>query len=931
MSTSRPPAATALSSLLAKANSLHETDYDSELPQIRFGIDDIERMSETIAGKGKRIKGEKGEAYNLLSNLGVNTSQLTHSISQLPFESSVTRPRKRRLAQSRAESQPDLAQYPPAEGDIASWGRNWHEMVILGGIELQRQKIINSFQNQFQNRIFQNWQLEKARILQEELCVTDEELSSIADAARTAANGLSGSALGQSAFGSSVRRFPMAVSSLGKSTTEAREGGLVMHSKMVRYEKIISELNAKRVAQEPYELCLSLMESTKNDHQQPLLWQSFNLLGQLVYEPSLRETVFTVSSENQPSVAEPIQERQYAAAYLDDYKSHNAVMLRGRLISGGLKYLEKDFEKHVDEVILRHPKEAALGGVPSIRNKIRAFVNVVLRSQESREAYKVETVNGSFVWAQAYYLVRCGHTDQALDLIAENQSHLSRDDWSFPGCFKLASQSPERRLSKSQKDQLYNDFNAHIRNNPTVDHYKAALYKIVGRFELNRKSAKVAATTEDWMWLQLNLLRENKEGDAPQEQYDLADLAKLLDKYGSDKFDAGGTKPLTWFNLLLFTAQFEKAVAYLYAKPHMRTDAVHFAIALAYYGLLRVPSRTEVTELLSISEPNGVASLHFSRLIKQYVAPFHELEPETALRYAYLVMLNSDAPPPVGPKQRQLSLDLVRDIVLSSRAWSKLLGSVRVDGSKEMGVVEKDLKLLKLDDEKDYLRQVVLAAAERSFVDASLADSIELFHLAGAYDKVIETVNRTLGHSLGQSSHPSLPTDAAQVGLSGAFGGAHDLYELAQKVHAVYEKDWRKKNSVESKNWHTLETLLTLKLGMSQFAADRPDLALETFKRTDLLPLDHDATTVMRYAQPFREILDQPVISNLDDVIVTTMKCLHLLSQQLKQSPYGDPGRMEQLQLYKHQAQCLIQFASTLRLRLGPDVYRQLSSMSAFF
>lgn len=58
----RPPAASALSSLLAQANSLNEADYDSELPQIRFGIDDIERMSEVVAGRGKRVKSEKGEA-----------------------------------------------------------------------------------------------------------------------------------------------------------------------------------------------------------------------------------------------------------------------------------------------------------------------------------------------------------------------------------------------------------------------------------------------------------------------------------------------------------------------------------------------------------------------------------------------------------------------------------------------------------------------------------------------------------------------------------------------------------------------------------------------------------------------------------------------------------------------------------------------------
>nr|KIR87295.1 nuclear pore complex protein Nup93 [Cryptococcus tetragattii IND107] len=895
----RPPAASALSSLLAQANSLNEADYDSELPQIRFGIDDIERMSEVVAGRGKRIKSEKGEAFNLLSNLGVNTSQLAHSISQLPSEAAAPRPRRRRAAQVQAqaaEQVPELGRgFVAAEGDIGTWGRNWHEMVILSGIEMQRQRIINSFQKQFQQRILQNWQLEKARVLQDELGVTDDELAGIVDASRLASSALGSSSLGRSALGASARRFPMGQSTLGKSTTaESREGGLVMHTKMVRYERVIGELNQKRLRKEPYEFCQALSESTKNDS--------------------------------------PVNERQYSAAYLGDQKAHQAALLRGRLVTGGLKYLERDFERHVDETIARNPKEAALGGVPGIRNKIRAFVDVTLRTKEAREAYKPETVNGTLLWAQTYYLVRCGYIDDALNLVAENQQHISRDDWSFPGCFKSAMQSPERRLSKTQRDQLYNDFNAHIRNNPLIDQFKAALYKLVGRFELNRKTAKVATTTEDWMWLQLNLVRENRDGDAPQEQYDLSDLGRLLEKYGCDKFDANGTKPLAWFNLLLFTAQFEKAVAYLYSKPQMKTDAVHFAIALSYYGLLRVPPKGDEAELLAVSDSSDVSFLNFARIIKQYIAPFFKLEPQTALQYAYLVMLNSDAPAPSGPKQRQLCLELVRDIVLSSRSWSRLLGSVRADGSKETGVIERDLKLLKLEDEQDYLRQVVLAAADQSSLDSSLTDSIELYHLAGSYDKVVETVNRALGHSLSQTAGAApLPSDAAQVGLTVAFGGAPDLYSLAQKVHAVYERDFGKRTRVSSLHWETLETLLQLKLALAQFAADRPDLALETFKATNLLPLDNDPSSITRYAQKFRDMLDQPVISNLDDVIVTTMKCLHLLSQQLKQSPYGDQGRTAQLSVYKHQAQCLIQFASTLRLRLGPDVYRQLSSMSAFF
>jgi nuclear pore complex protein Nup93 len=109
-----------------------------------------------------------------------------------------------------------------------------------------------------------------------------------------------------------------------------------------------------------------------------------------------------------------------------------------------------------------------------------------------------------------------------------------------------------------QKDQLYNDFNSHIRNSSTVDQFKYALYKLVGRFELSRKSVKVATTTEDWMWLQLSLTRESREGESPQEQYDLGDLGELVLGYGSEKFDQEGTRPFAWFNLLLFAGQFER-------------------------------------------------------------------------------------------------------------------------------------------------------------------------------------------------------------------------------------------------------------------------------------------------------------------------------------------------------------------------------------
>jgi len=104
-------------------------------------------------------------------------------------------------------------------------------------------------------------------------------------------------------------------------------------------------------------------------------------------------------------------------------------------------------------------------------------------------------------------------------------------------------------------NNLRNDWN-NIRNKDSADQYKVALYKIIGRFDLTRKSVKVATTTEDWVWFNLTLLRESKE-DGPNDRYDLAMFSEVLTGFGNDRFDQGGQKPLTWFNLLLYAGQFE--------------------------------------------------------------------------------------------------------------------------------------------------------------------------------------------------------------------------------------------------------------------------------------------------------------------------------------------------------------------------------------
>jgi len=77
-----------------------------------------------------------------------------------------------------------------------------------------------------------------------------------------------------------------------------------------------------------------------------------------------------------------------------------------------------------------------------------------------------------------------------------------------------------------------------------------------------------------------------------------------------------------------------------------------------------------------------ISYLDYSRLIKQYIAPFHIEDPEAALKYAYSIALGGDAPAPTGDKQRQIALEVVRDIALASKDnRRKLLGSIARDGS----------------------------------------------------------------------------------------------------------------------------------------------------------------------------------------------------------------------------------------------------------
>lgn len=120
-------------------------------------------------------------------------------------------------------------------------------------------------------------------------------------------------------------------------------------------------------------------------------------------------------------------------------------------------------------------------------------------------------------------------------------------------------------LPKLLRDRFFAEYNSRFRNVADGnDPYKQALYKLIGRIDVTKKfPALVTKSTENWLWLQLCLVRESyDEGadgqDSVRDRYTLADLGRKLVNYGEAHFDPKGNRPLHYFQILLLSGQFER-------------------------------------------------------------------------------------------------------------------------------------------------------------------------------------------------------------------------------------------------------------------------------------------------------------------------------------------------------------------------------------
>ncbi|OZJ05272.1 hypothetical protein BZG36_01960 [Bifiguratus adelaidae] len=853
-----------MTSPLVVTLGLSLTIVDPEIPQIERGLEQIENQSRKLVSLSHRQEQEGADtrAHYFLASGGVNAHQLSKNLNTINFSTTF-----------------EPAQ-PTYDTDIEGFLRQQQDLIIMNTVEESRRRTLEAFEKSFEQYLYNDWDQMRKDIFAE---------------------------LGESGAAGESSGFSEPVTGVGMKDITHTQSSAV-RARVSAYAEVIRNLNDNRLTHTEIGIvnaCKSVLDQLGDSRSTPLA-ESFQMLASVIHE---RRTV------NGELRGEALNEAEYAQAYLD---SHHDSLERRRLrmtfVKGAIQYMEDSFMAYVDKAIASNPHEANLGGVPSIHNKITAYLNVKFKRLGAWNKPNLEIVNNVPIWAHLFYLIRGGHGKAALAFARENEAQLAKLEQGFLLYLQAYMDSDDHSLLA--------DYNQRLRYlSDSSDPFKLALYKIIGRCEIRKKaSPDVIPSWQDYLWLQLTLVRETEYEQNPQDRYTLHDLQASILKAGPQHYDRKGDDPFAYLQNLILTAQFERAVAYLYTIEQYQLDAVHLAICLAYYGLIHLPSSPNSSDsgLFSVGQENQgneISQLDFTSLIYEYTRQFPAVEAEKALHYLYLLCLFDGHQGMIGREQVKLCHRYIRDLILESREFVTLLGEDRPEG-RVPGVIEKYLDLIKIANTREFLNQITKQAAEKSNVDGRFKDAVAMYNLAEDYNSVVAVINKHLGDAL---LRPNMKWSS-----TASEGSAEDVKNQAEMIMKYYEKDAYKWSQITDQNRETCVQLCLLLQAMKKYAEGEYSSALEGIRSTNLIPLDGDMSLMVRKAEEYR-LHEEAIARTFPEILVTTMTILHKKFTELKKGPYGDLSRQNNLAHIRRQARNVMIFAGMIRYRMPADTYARLN------
>lgn len=668
-------------------------------------------------------------------------------------------------------------------------------------------------------------------------------------------------------------------------------------------------------------------------------------------------------SAQRPSDPGAVRERQYMSDYLDELpNSKKSIAIKKRILAGSKRFMEKSFWQHVENTVARNPAEAAEGGIPSKQNTIRAYIRVrIARKDLDVETHKMgmNGENGDYYWAMVYYMIRCGLFDDAAQYVSDNAKLFRIFDRNFPAYVTSYANSEDRRLTADLQTTITGSYLN--RKSDQADPYCIACFKILGRCELAKKNLdEINQGVEDWIWVQFALAREvNRTEEAAGETYGLDEVKALIQEVGARHFGQGGDAPGgygIYFFMQILCGAFEPAVNYLY--NHNYTSAVHFAIGLDYYGLLRVSNmavsgmeiRKFDTARFTSEYSQSVVSfttkeqpqLNFARMVGVYTSEFRQGRTETAADYLILLCLSADLPGEAGKAQASICHEALRELVLETREFAQLLGDVRLDGQRVKGAIEQRLKLIKLADQEELLRVITIQAASIADDSGRTTDAVLLYHLADDYDSVVSIINRALSEAvavdLGQAplrleplkpradepTNPSQPQPPQPNTLS--LTAIENPEQLAKTMVEFYDSNASYYSKIKPQNRQACLVLLRISEAKRLVEASRWPEAIDVIAGLNLLPLHaRGNTTLIRSAAQNFNTLPPTIARNVGNLLIWTIHCCSQQRAILLGGAFEDNSRRQMAEDLRGMAQDCMVFAGLVKYKLEPRVFDALA------
>lgn len=873
------PAAAELKELLEASYNLPNATCD--LGRVRLGLPELQHVVKTRTPAGAKID---AKAHYLLAGSGFNAEQVHSEIGMLRF------------SVEQDQSRPTGSATRGVEGYLSSKKTD----NVFASIDSLVQSSAHDFDYFVAQKLALDWRGLKQQI---------QTMLGLASNAQ-------GAPASQSIQNSDTSAFPAASDMtlaainwgrrrvgrflLGEASTEIPDASAVQRAH--DFAAVVTEINDAWQLNKPFNVARRFCE--------------VSAAYELANCPQLNDTwkAIELLAGPQPNL------RQFSKQYLST-RPTDQTRMRQLITFKSKEYLEQQYRAYIEGEIDSHRHEANLGGVPSSYNKVKAFVALKFFRNGQWDS-RIETINKTPIWAQLYYLVRAGYLKEASQLVLERNDIFESVESTFAAYFTAYFQSPDHMLSEHYREMIHLEYAQLFRPGAVFDPFKQALYKIIGRCELQRSSLpQVAVTTEDWMWLQLALVREAVSGtELRNDRYDLTDLQRVVLETGPEHFEPTGLNPGKYFGLQILIGLYENAVEFLY-KSH-ELYAIHYAIALAAYGLLRPDDTPDMPANDSAVATNAdIKTFDFAGAVGRYTRIMRSSEPESAVNYLVLIALSADH----NPAQLTLCHEALQELVLETRKFPELIGDSQ-DGGPQ-GAIDARRELIGLAAKKKYLHVIAHGSAIKADGDGRVLDAILLYHLSECDEKVLEMVNHALGQTLASAELGQPLSSTPGDPLISGFSSNSDPVQLARNLLRIQQQNLslRPDTTVTtSSRRQTTQTLLLIAEAIDLLAEKRYNECLERLSESGIVILSASIAEVREHALQFNRY-DESVARNIPNVLVIAMECCVALIQSLQTS--NNPASAYIIAQHKRwAANCMI-YAGLLQYRMPRQVYTRLTQL----